>query len=287
MALTNSPTLNAMRNQKKLKHIMLGNMIWDSLTSDFQIKLMAEETSFKQGNDFDSALLWSHIVNHVNPLTKASIGNPKEKLESAKMDDFGQDMKKFNTWPFNQCNMIIKEDGKEGYTEYLHSLFQAYKTAKDKAFVKAIKNKKMKWMIGSLPLYYKHKDLLKFILKLFNNNKATYKWDRAAKEATKKSTEDTKFLATMTNLKLLKKEMEVARINLPLKTKLGGREKELVRIFRPWQFKNKEGKETLEAHGRTYCWCTNDCHPKLMWCIWTRLTSQPILPKRKKAEAER
>eukprot|EP00957_Ditylum_brightwellii_P187729 14294720-Ditylum_brightwellii.AAC.1 len=67
------------------------------------------------------------------------------------MDDFGQDMEKFNMWPMNQCNIIIKEVGKEGYTEYLCSLFQAYKTAKDKEFVKAIKDKKMKWMIGNLP----------------------------------------------------------------------------------------------------------------------------------------
>eukprot|EP00957_Ditylum_brightwellii_P132270 10086053-Ditylum_brightwellii.AAC.1 len=68
----------------------------------------------------------------------------------------------------------------------------------------------------------------------------------------------------MTNLRLLKKEMEVARINLLLKTKSGGRGKEFIPIFRPWQFNNNEGKETLEAHGRTYCWCINNCHPELM-----------------------
>eukprot|EP00957_Ditylum_brightwellii_P137345 10471277-Ditylum_brightwellii.AAC.1 len=42
-----TPVLEAERNQRKLKHVMLGKMIWDSLTSNFQIELMAEETNFK------------------------------------------------------------------------------------------------------------------------------------------------------------------------------------------------------------------------------------------------
>eukprot|EP00957_Ditylum_brightwellii_P047998 3644999-Ditylum_brightwellii.AAC.1 len=48
----------------------------------------------------------------------------------------------------------------------------------------------------------------------------------------------------MINLELLKKEMEVARINLPLKTKSGGREKELVPICRSWQFKRRKARRT-------------------------------------------
>eukprot|EP00957_Ditylum_brightwellii_P033624 2549399-Ditylum_brightwellii.AAC.1 len=58
MTPADTPALNATRHQRKLKHVMLGNMIWDSLTSDFQIELMAKESSFKQGNYFDDTILW-------------------------------------------------------------------------------------------------------------------------------------------------------------------------------------------------------------------------------------
>eukprot|EP00957_Ditylum_brightwellii_P172373 13122578-Ditylum_brightwellii.AAC.1 len=115
MTLTDTPALEAKRNQRKLKHAMLGNMIWDSLTSNFQIKLIAKETNFKQGDDFDGALLWHQIVTQVNPPTKAAIGNLKDELKMAKMDDFGHDIRKLITWFINQRNKIVREVRKEGY----------------------------------------------------------------------------------------------------------------------------------------------------------------------------
>eukprot|EP00957_Ditylum_brightwellii_P158515 12065091-Ditylum_brightwellii.AAC.1 len=63
--------------------------------------------------------------------------------------------------------------------------------------------------------------------------------------------------------------METARVNLTPKPKTGDTEKGSGLRFRPWQFKNKEGKETLQAHNRICCCCTNDCHPKPMWCTCT------------------
>eukprot|EP00957_Ditylum_brightwellii_P003696 280101-Ditylum_brightwellii.AAC.1 len=60
--------------------------------------------------------------------------------------------------------------------------------------------------------------------------------------------------------------MEIAGTNLASKTKPGDGEKGLETRFRLWQFENKEGKEILDAHNRTYCWCTNNCHPKPMSC---------------------
>eukprot|EP00957_Ditylum_brightwellii_P113811 8676980-Ditylum_brightwellii.AAC.1 len=68
----------------------------------------------------------------------------------------------------------------------------------------------------------------------------------------------------MTNLRQLKRAMEMAGISLLSKVKSGDGEKELGSRFRPWQFQNKEGKEPLETHGRTYHWCTNNCHPRPM-----------------------
>eukprot|EP00957_Ditylum_brightwellii_P140412 10698564-Ditylum_brightwellii.AAC.1 len=181
MAPMDTLFLNMLRNQRKLKHVMLGNMIWDNLMSDFHIELIAKEMSFKQGDNFDSTLLWYQIFNQVNPSTKAAIGNLKDELELAKMDDFGQDIRKLNTWFISKCNDIVREAGKEGCAEYLHSLFCTYKTAKDKEFEKTIKDKETKWMTGDLAMVYEHKDLLDFMLKLYNNKKATYKWYGFAK----------------------------------------------------------------------------------------------------------
>eukprot|EP00957_Ditylum_brightwellii_P196991 15008196-Ditylum_brightwellii.AAC.1 len=89
MTPADTPALEAKRNQRKLKDVMLGNMIWDSLTSNFQIKLMTKETNFKQGDNLNGALLWHQIVTQVNLSTKAAIGNFKDKLETEKMDNFG------------------------------------------------------------------------------------------------------------------------------------------------------------------------------------------------------
>eukprot|EP00957_Ditylum_brightwellii_P150058 11428050-Ditylum_brightwellii.AAC.1 len=61
--------------------------------------------------------------------------------------------------------------------EYLHSLFCAYKTAKDEEFLKAIRAKEIEWMAGDLPTMYVYKDLLDFALKLYNSKKATSEWE--------------------------------------------------------------------------------------------------------------
>ena len=33
-----------------------------------------------------------------------------------------------------------------------------------------------------------------------------------------------------------------------------------------WRFENPENAQTKELNGRTMRWCSNDCHPKPMWC---------------------
>eukprot|EP00957_Ditylum_brightwellii_P136583 10415661-Ditylum_brightwellii.AAC.1 len=73
---------------------------------------------FKKGHDYNGLLLCRLIVEKVNPTTNASIANLKDKLDNAKFDDLGQDIKEFNTWFANKRNTIIREVGKEGYTEY-------------------------------------------------------------------------------------------------------------------------------------------------------------------------
>eukprot|EP00957_Ditylum_brightwellii_P190968 14540803-Ditylum_brightwellii.AAC.1 len=65
--------------------------------------------------------------------------------------------------------------------------------AKDEKFVKTIKEKETKWVTGDLPTMYEHKDLLDFIVKLYNNKKAASEWNVIVKKQTNKlaTTEDT------------------------------------------------------------------------------------------------
>eukprot|EP00957_Ditylum_brightwellii_P161774 12317161-Ditylum_brightwellii.AAC.1 len=91
--LTNDLTLIAPRNQRRLKHMMFGLLLWNSLTPKFQLEILTEETLFKKGDNYDGLLLWHRIVEKVNLTTNVSVANLKDKLENTKLDDFGQDIK--------------------------------------------------------------------------------------------------------------------------------------------------------------------------------------------------
>ena len=36
--------------------------------------------------------------------------------------------------------------------------------------------------------------------------------------------------------------------------------------FKPWRFENPDNEATRVINGRTWRWCSNDCHPQTMWC---------------------
>ena len=55
------------RNQRLLKHVMLGKLLWNSLTPEFQLELLAEEDDFKRDEENDGLLLWKKILQKVNP----------------------------------------------------------------------------------------------------------------------------------------------------------------------------------------------------------------------------
>ena len=46
-AATDDATLDAERNKMRLKHVMMGKKIWDSLSSEFQIDIMESSGEFK------------------------------------------------------------------------------------------------------------------------------------------------------------------------------------------------------------------------------------------------
>eukprot|EP00957_Ditylum_brightwellii_P145822 11103538-Ditylum_brightwellii.AAC.1 len=92
-----TPALEAGRNMRRLKHLMLGKLLWNSFLSNFQLKILTEEHTFKRGRDHIGMLLWQHLIDHANPLTCVLVGNLKDKLEMATLVDFDQDIKVFNT----------------------------------------------------------------------------------------------------------------------------------------------------------------------------------------------
>eukprot|EP00957_Ditylum_brightwellii_P156812 11935471-Ditylum_brightwellii.AAC.1 len=44
--------------------------------------MLTDEEKFKRGNDHDEALLWKHLINHVNPPTCVLVSNLKDELKS-------------------------------------------------------------------------------------------------------------------------------------------------------------------------------------------------------------
>ena len=60
---TTTAQLDKLRNTFKLKHTMLGNMIWNSLTPDYQLEIGGESSleNFKREQEFDGVELWHFI----------------------------------------------------------------------------------------------------------------------------------------------------------------------------------------------------------------------------------
>eukprot|EP00957_Ditylum_brightwellii_P107828 8225632-Ditylum_brightwellii.AAC.1 len=187
----NDQILIAPKNQCRLKQVMLGLLLWNSLTPKFQLEMLAEETLFKKGDNYDGLLLWCLIVEKVNPTTNVSVANLKEKLENAKLDDFGQDIKKLNTWFVDKRNAIIREVGKGGYTEYKSCLFKTYHTAENKECMLAISQERRDWMMGKHKVGYSYSDMMSFALKMYNNQRSLGEWKTKDTSTKKKTEEDT------------------------------------------------------------------------------------------------
>eukprot|EP00957_Ditylum_brightwellii_P005774 440308-Ditylum_brightwellii.AAC.1 len=86
----------APRNQKNLKHVMLGKMQWYSFDLKYQLEILTKESLFVKKGDHDGLLLWHQIVERLNLLTKGIVANLKDKMEGAMRDNFGNNMKKLN-----------------------------------------------------------------------------------------------------------------------------------------------------------------------------------------------
>eukprot|EP00957_Ditylum_brightwellii_P102037 7777195-Ditylum_brightwellii.AAC.1 len=60
----------APRKQRKLKQVMFGKMLWNSIAPKYQLELLTKESLFKREGNQNELLLWHYIVERVNPSTK-------------------------------------------------------------------------------------------------------------------------------------------------------------------------------------------------------------------------
>ena len=169
--------LNRLRNKRRLKHIMLGNKLWNSLTTNFKLELAVNEAAFKINREYDGPLLWDHIRRRVNPTTTVGASRFKEQLETTTLSTFKGEIVKYNTWFQDTRDSIIKEEGDNRYDEYLRNLFHSYLTYKDQEFVDTIKFEKRKWSQGQQKDDYTFRDLLELGRLTYNNLVEDDSWE--------------------------------------------------------------------------------------------------------------
>ena len=135
-----------------MKHAILGLLLWNSLTSNYQLEIVGDDKdNFWVDNEYDGVKLWFYIRFNVNPSTTTGAAGFKEDIETAKLSDFGNDVKAFNTWFCDKRDAIIKEEGEGKYNKYTRSIFQTYLTAENEEFVDTIKSEKREWTLGKKP----------------------------------------------------------------------------------------------------------------------------------------
>ena len=197
---TSDDTLDDVRDQRKLKHVILGQKIWSSLTSDFQLELSTKKDEYSREDEFDGPLLWDTIRRHVNPSTTVGASKFKEEIEKVTLADFDHDVQKFNTWFEDMRNEIIKEEGEGKYNEYLRQLFRAYETSENKQFIDAIAEEKRKWHQGRLSVNYDYGDLLDLGRLTYVNLDVDQEKKKKTKEKKGEEEGQAKFLALATSI---------------------------------------------------------------------------------------
>ena len=256
---TNTIELENERNKRRLKHVMLGWKIWNSLTASFQIDIMGGKAEYERNNECDGPLLWDYIRRRVNPTTTVGASKLKDEIERKKLADFDHDVIKYNTWFCDTREEIMKEEG-EGFSEYLRSLFRAYQSSDNKEFLDAIAEERRKWTQGRLQHDYSYIELMELGRLTYNNLVDDDSWSSNKKKAEKE--QEKNFLALATEI------LEQARVNgNDSSSKSGGKDgSNRTRTFQEWRFQNPDKAKTKVVEGTTMKWCHNDCHSQPMWC---------------------
>ena len=137
----NDTEFNLARHRRRLKHVMMGQCLWNSLSLAFQIDLIPHKQEFKRNQEYNGPLLWDHICCRVKSSTTVGASKLKDDLERKTIKDFGNDVTKYNSWFIDTRAQIVRAEG-DGYSESLRSLFRAYKTSPNEDFRDAIASEK-------------------------------------------------------------------------------------------------------------------------------------------------
>ena len=143
----------------KLKRIMMGTKIWNILSLEFKIKIFGSKYKFKREQEYDGPLLWDFIQWRINPSMIFGASILKDEIKLKITMDFSNNIIKYNIWLDDTRDLIIKEDGRDRYNEYIFSIFRAYLSCNIEEFITTIKDKKKKWTQGKLGANYSHRDL--------------------------------------------------------------------------------------------------------------------------------
>ena len=258
-------SLNKLRNIQKLKHVMLGHQLWNSISSAFKVEIIGSKKEFSRGQEYDGVLLWDFIRRRINPTTTVGASKLKDEIESHTPAMFDNDIIKYNTWFEDTRTAIIKEEGK-GYNEYLRSLFRAYLTCAPGDFLDAIKDEKRKWIQGKVARNYSYSDLLSLGRITFNNlaDEEDCKNEFVLKPENKE--EEKNYLALATALMTKMSSMSNGSSGGNSGGSSGIDERKGSRTYQAWRYENPDNAATKEVRGSIMKWCKNDCHDKPMWC---------------------
>ena len=170
--------------------------------------------------------------------------------------------------------MIIRDKGPGKYNKYLRNLFRAYLTCSVEEFVDAVKDEQRKWMQGKLAVGYDYGDLMDLGRVTYNNLIVDDEWKKKESQLEKNKAgpgDEKNFLALATeilkNMKDPKPNHSSSSSNEVQKTADGGIRLRNGRELKAWRFENPKNEKTRTLKDRMVMqWCTNDCHPKPMWC---------------------
>jgi len=176
---------------------MMGNELWNSLSSPFKIKITGSKEDYQRSQENDGPLLWDFIRCRINPTTTVGTSKFKDEIESIKASAFDNNIIRYNTWFEDTRERIIKEEG-DGYNEYLCSMFRAYLECRNKEFVDAIKDERRKWTHGKLENSYSYHDLMDLGRLTYNNLMDENTW--SAKPQAKPRNDEKNYLALVTQL---------------------------------------------------------------------------------------
>ena len=269
---TTTNELEAQRNQRRLRHIIMGSKIWNSLKPYVQIEYDVKNAEFKRGGEYDGSLLWDFIRRRVNPSTIVGASKLKEELENEKLATFDHDVTRYNTWFEDIRSNIIRDEGAGKYNEYLRNLFRAYMTCNNAEFVDAVKDERRKWMQGKLGQGYDYVDLMDLGRVTFNNLLENGDWKGKSEGENKVLTPGTQqknFLALATEIFKAAKDQKPEGST---ERRDGTNSEEGIRLrngreLKAWRFRNPNGEKTKILKDSTVMeWCEKNCHPKPMWC---------------------